>query len=170
MQPWIVDHPFGVMSEDCLYLNIWTPSISTASKLPVMIWIYGGAFTIGSGSQLAALYLSSDTIYSGQQLALRDVVVITINYRLGVLGFLYGNTSDCPGNQGLWDQIMAFNWVKDNVKAFGGNPNDITLFGESAGSISISNHIVSNFTRHLFKRAIMQSGMSEKDCQIYLNH
>ena len=162
MQPWIVDHPFGSMSEDCLHLNIWTPSVNQSSNLPVMVWIYGGAFTIGSGAQFAALYLTTDGIYSGSQLSLRDVVVVSINYRLGVFGFLYGNTSDCPGNQGFWDQALALYWIKDNIRAFGGNPNDLTLFGESAGSISISNHIVSNVTRHLFRKAIMQSGMTYK--------
>lgn len=160
MQEWIfVDWPFGVMSEDCLYLNIWSPTVNSKANLPVMIWIHSGAFSIGSGSQLAALYLSTDNIYSGNHLALRDVVVVTLNYRLGVFGFLYGNRTDCPGNQGFWDQTMAFKWVKNNIRAFGGNPNDITLFGESAGSISISNHIVSNVTRNLFNRAIMQSGI-----------
>ena len=160
MQPWIVDKPFGVMSEDCLYLNIWTPSVNSALNLPVMVWIYGGAYTVGSGSQLGAAFLSTDNIFLGTHLSLREVVVITLNYRLGVFGYLYCNTTDCPGNQGLWDQALAIKWVKANVRAFGGNPNDITLFGESAGSMSISNHIVSNFTRNLFQKAIMQSGMA----------
>ncbi|CAG2117964.1 unnamed protein product [Medioppia subpectinata] len=158
MQSWIVDHPFGIMSEDCLYLNVWTPTLNSSANLPVMIWIYGGSFTIGSSSQFSALYLTSDNIYEGTQLALRNVVIVTLNYRLGIFGFLYGNSADCPGNQGLWDQAVAIQWVKDNIRAFGGNPNDTTLFGESAGSISISNHIVSNVTRHMFQKAIMQSG------------
>ncbi|CAG2163966.1 unnamed protein product, partial [Oppiella nova] len=168
MQSWIADHPFGVMSEDCLHLNVWTPTLNGTANLPVMIWIYGGSFYIGSSSQFAALYLTSDNIYEGTQLALRDVVIVTINYRLGIFGFLYGNTPDCPGNQGLWDQAMAIQWVKDNIKAFGGNPNDITLFGESAGSISISNHIVSNVTRNMFQKAIMQSGMAETNGSAYI--
>ncbi|XP_054161092.1 cholinesterase 1-like [Oppia nitens] len=161
IQPFVVDYPFGSMSEDCLYLNVWTPRSrpsSSANLLPVMIWLYGGAFTIGSGSQFGAMYMTSDNIYEGTQLALRDVVVVTLNYRLGIFGFLYGNRTDCPGNQGFWDQSVAIRWVRDNIRTFGGNPDEITLFGESAGSISISNHIVSNVTRHLFKRAIMQSG------------
>ena len=162
MQSWIVDVPIGYMSEDCLYMNIWTPTLRRTARLPVMVWIYGGAFTIGSGSQFGALYLTSDNIYEGTQLAIRDVVIITMNYRLGIFGFLYGNTSDCPGNQGLWDQALAFQWIKDNVRAFGGDPNDITLFGESAGSISISNHMVSDVTRHLFNRVILQSGIYYK--------
>jgi carboxylesterase type B len=161
MQPLPIDFPLpsGIPSENCLYLNIWTPTLNSSANLPVMFWIHGGSFQIGSGAELFALFLTTNNIYDGTQLALRDVVVITINYRLGIFGFLYGNRTDAPGNAGFWDQAVALNWTKQNIRAFGGNPNDITLFGESAGSISISNHIVSNVTRNLFRKAIMQSGI-----------
>jgi len=124
-----------------------------------MFYIPGGAFLWGAGSEIQLSSGSLKNSYDGSQLAIRDVVVITINYRLGVFGFLYGNSSEAPGNMGYWDQAMALKWTKQNIRAFGGNPNNITLFGQSAGSMSISNHIVSNFTRNLFQRAIMQSGI-----------
>lgn len=155
MQP---DFTSGQMSEDCLYLNIWTPSVNPSAKLPVMFFIHGGGFTVGSGNQILVSSLSLSNVYSGEILALRDVVVVNFNYRLGVWGWLYCNTSDCPGNVGYWDQVMALNWTRSHIQHFGGDPDLITLFGESAGSIAISNHIVSNVTRNLFKRAIMQSG------------
>jgi len=113
-----------------------------------MFFIPGGGFLWGSGKD-----------YDGAQLALRNVVVITINYRLGAFGFFYGNRSDAPGNVGLWDQAMALNWTKQNIKAFGGNPDNITVFGESAGSMSVSNFIVSPVTKNMFQKAIMQSGI-----------
>ncbi len=130
-----------------------------SENLPVMLYIPGGAFLWGAGAEAQILSGSFKNIYDGSQLAIRDVVVITINYRLGVWGFLYGNCSEAPGNMGFWDQAMALKWTKKNIRAFGGNPNDITLFGQSAGSMSVSNHIVSNVTRNLFQRAIMQSGI-----------
>jgi len=161
MQSLPIDFPLpsGVISEDCLHLNIWTPTLDSSANLPVMFWIHGGSFSIGSGSQLFALFLGTSNIYDGSQLALRDVVVVTINYRLGIFGFLFGNSSAAPGNMGYWDQAVALKWVKDNIKNFGGNPNDITLFFFFSGSMSISNHIVSNVTRNMFQRAILQSGI-----------
>ena len=155
MQP---DFTSGQMSEDCLYLNVWTPTLDPTARLPVMFFIHGGGFTVGSGNQIYVSSLSLSNIYSGELLALRDVVVVNLNYRLGIWGWLYCNTSDCPGNMGYWDQTMALNWTIQYIEHFGGDPNHITLFGESAGSISVSNHIVSNVTRNWFKRAIMQSG------------
>jgi carboxylesterase type B len=149
MQPIPTDFPIPI-SEDCLFLNVWTPTLNSSANLSVMFWIHGGGFVIGSGYQ--------DSLYSGSYLALRNVVVVTINYRLGVFGFFYGNSSDAPGNQGYWDMTMALDWTINNIAAFGGNPNSITVFGESAGSISISNLIVSNVTRYKFQQAIMQSG------------
>ncbi len=151
--------PGDLKSEDCLFLNIFTPTLNSSANLPVMFYIPGGAFLWGAGSEIQISSGSLKNSYDGSQLAIRDVVVITINYRLGVFGFLYGNSSEAPGNMGFWDQAMALNWTKQNVRAFGGNPNNITLFGQSAGSMSISNHIVSNVTRNLFQRAIMQSGI-----------
>ncbi|CAG2110131.1 unnamed protein product [Medioppia subpectinata] len=133
--------------EDCLYLNVWTPTLDSKAKLPVMFYIHQGGFAIGSAN-----------LYNGQQLALRDVVVVTINYRLGALGFMCTDRPDAPGNAGLWDQAMAMNWTQQFITHFGGNPNDITVFGESAGAISIGVHILSNVTNGYFNKAILQSG------------
>jgi carboxylesterase type B len=139
-------------SEDCLYLNIWSPLISdTSDELkPVMFWIHGGALLIGS---------SVEYYFNGEVLSTKgDVVVVTINYRLGPFGFLYTGTDDAPGNMGLWDQALALEWVNDNIKYFGGDPQKITVFGESAGAWSTNLHIVSPITRNLFNNAIMMSG------------
>jgi para-nitrobenzyl esterase len=141
-------------SEDCLYLNIWTPGLGKGSR-PVMVWIHGGAFTIGSGSQ---------PVYRGDILASRgDVVVVTINYRLGLLGFLNlneitGGKIPATGNEGLLDQIAALQWVKDNIAAFGGDPGNVTVFGESAGGMSIGCLLAMPKARGLFHKAILESG------------
>jgi para-nitrobenzyl esterase len=141
-------------SEDCLYLNIWTPGLDNRSR-PVMLWIHGGAWTFGSGSQLT---------YQGYNLASRgDVVVITINYRLGVFGFLNlnevtGGEIPSTGNEGLLDQIAALQWVRDNIAAFGGDPNNVTIFGESAGGISVGILMAMPQARKLFHKAILESG------------
>ena len=140
------------MSEDCLYLNIWspiTPEFSDTLK-PVMFFIHGGGIYFGS---------SSENMYSGHVLALKgEVVVVTINYRLNTFGLLYTGTDDAPGNMALWDQALALEWVNDNIKYFGGDPNRITLFGESAGAWSTSLHILSPVSRNLFQNAIIMSG------------
>jgi len=149
----------GLPSEDCLFINVWTPTLNRSAALPVMFWIHGGGFTFGAGSPIPWNPLDPTSTRDGLQLALRDVIIVTFNYRLGVFGFLYGNSTEAPGNVGLWDQAMALNWTRQNIGAFGGNPNKITIFGESAGSMSVSNHIVSNVTRNWFQRAIMQSGL-----------
>ncbi|NXD25877.1 CEL lipase, partial [Spelaeornis formosus] len=125
-------------SEDCLYLNIWIPQgrkeIST--KLPVMVFIYGGAFLVGGGQ--GANFLDN-YLYDGEEIAVRgNVIVVTMNYRLGPLGFLSTGDENLPGNYGLKDQHMAIAWVKRNIKAFGGDPDNITIFGESAGAASVS--------------------------------
>ncbi len=134
--------------EDCLFLNVWTPGLDD-EKRPVMVWIHGGGLTIGSGSE---------TYYTGANLAARgDVVVVTINYRLGVLGFAHisalGET-----NFGLRDQAAALEWVRDNIANFGGDPANVTIFGESAGGLSIAALMASPKTDGLFQRAIVQSG------------
>ncbi|CAG2116461.1 unnamed protein product, partial [Medioppia subpectinata] len=123
-------------NEDCLYLNIYTSTLNPSANMPVMIWLYGGGFTTGAGSN-----------YDGQQLAIRDVVVVTLNYRLGVFGFMCTDRPDAPGNAGLWDQAMAMNWTQQYITHFGGNPNDIVMFGQSCGSMSISAHILSNVSQ-----------------------
>jgi carboxylesterase type B len=120
-----------------------------------MLWIHGGAFIQGSGASQD----NGINIYDGTQLALKEVIVVTINYRLGIFGLLYANRSDCTGNMAFWDQALALKWTKHNIRSFGGNPNDITLFGQSAGSISISSLIISPITMNLFRKVIMQSGL-----------
>ncbi len=141
-------------SEDCLYLNVWTPAVDN-QKRPVMVWIHGGAFAIGSGSQ---------AIYDGSTLARRgDVVVVTVNYRLGPLGFLRladvtNGKIPASGNEGILDQIAALEWVRDNISEFGGDPGNVTIFGESAGGMSVGTLLAAPAARGLFHKAIPQSG------------
>ena len=135
-------------SEDCLFLNIWTPGTDAEAR-PVMVWIHGGAFTIGSGS---------DGLYNGAMLASRgDVVVVTINYRLGALGFLHLPALD-ESNFGMRDQVAALRWVRDNIASFGGDPGNIMIFGESAGGMSVGSLMGSPEAQGLFHKAIPQSG------------
>lgn len=138
-------------SEDCLYINVYTPEIKPKKPLPVMVWIHGGGFMSGSGN--------SD-FYGPDFLMPQEVILVTFNYRLEVLGFLCLDTEDVPGNAGMKDQVAALRWVKRNIRSFGGNPDNVTIFGESAGSGSVSYHVVSPMSKGLFKRAIMQSGVS----------
>ncbi len=145
----------GGMDEDCLYLNVWAP-VATNKPLPVMVWIHGGAFTSGSGSQ---------ALYDGSRLAAKGVVVVTINYRLGSLGFmahpeLTKEGGGSSGNYGIRDQIAALGWVRDNITAFGGNPGNVTIFGESAGAFSVNILAASPMAKGLFQRAIAESGGS----------
>ncbi len=144
----------GVQSEDCLFLNVWSPK-KTEIKKPVMFWIHGGGFVMGSGS--SAMYNGSHLSKNG------DVVVVTINYRLGPLGFLYleeynNDSLNFPSNLGLLDQVAALKWVKENISAFGGDPDNITIFGESAGANSVLSLLTSPETKGLFHKAIVQSG------------
>ncbi|XP_061867770.1 bile salt-activated lipase [Colius striatus] len=146
-------------TEDCLYLNIWIPQgkKQVSTNLPVMVWIYGGAFLIGEaeGTKFFNNYL-----YDGEEIAVRgNVIVVTFNYRVGPLGFLSTGDENLPGNYGLKDQHMAIAWVKRNIKAFGGDPENITIFGESAGAVSVSLQMLSPKNKGLFKRAISQSGV-----------
>lgn len=141
-------------SEDCLYLNVWTPAKSTSDRLAVMVWIYGGGFTNGATSLSA---------YSGANLAKKGVVVVSFAYRLGALGFLAhpqltAEQGGHSGNYGLLDQIAGLRWVKRNIAAFGGNPNRVTIFGESAGGISVSMLAASPLAKGLFQGAISESG------------
>ena len=137
--------------EDCLSLNIYVPdsAVNSSGHVPVMVWIHGGWFVSGQGA-----------LYDGSVLSLLGgVVVVTINYRLGVLGFLSTADDIMPGNYGLWDQKLALHWVKDNINSFGGDPHQITLFGESAGSFSVTYHMLTPLNdRSLFQRAIAESG------------
>jgi len=142
-------------NEDCLYLNVWTPAKSANEKLPVMVWIYGGGLKAGG---------SSEPRQDGEVLAGKGVVAVSMNYRLGVFGFLVhpGLLAESPqgvaGNYGLMDQIAALRWVQRNIAAFGGDPDNVTIFGESAGSQSASVLMASPLARGLFHRVIGQSG------------
>ena len=142
-------------SEDCLTLNVWTPANAKPGTLPVMVWIYGGGFSSGG---------TSESRQDGQFLAARNVVVVSMNYRLGIFGFfeLPELTAESPhhasGNYGLLDQTAALAWVKNNIAAFGGDPNNVTIFGESAGSISVSAQMASPLAKGLFAKAIGESG------------
>jgi para-nitrobenzyl esterase len=146
----------GRTSEDCLYLNVWSPAKKADEKLPVMVWIHGGSFETGAGSM---------SVYDGTNLAGRGVVVVTINYRLGPLGFLAlpqlsaESAYHGSGNYGLLDQIAALKWVKNNIAGFGGDPSNVTVFGESAGAISILDLLVSPLAEGLFQKAIAESGI-----------
>ncbi len=143
------------MSEDCLYLNVWTAAKSAGDKRPVMVWIHGGALTRGSGSTPA---------YDGEALAKKGVVIVTINYRLGVFGFLAHpeltreSDRNASGNYALLDQIAALEWVKKNIAGFGGDPQRVTIFGESAGSWSVNYLMASPLAKGLFHRVIGESG------------
>ncbi|XP_022102515.1 carboxylesterase 5A-like [Acanthaster planci] len=140
--------PTWEMSEDCLHLNIHTPSLDVEAKLPVMVHFPGGAFANGGAG-----------FYDGTALAANhQVVVVTVNYRLGALGFLSTGDSTLPGNYGLLDQGAALRWIASNIKKFGGDPQTLTIMGESAGAMSVHFHMLSHVNEKLFRRAIAQSG------------
>lgn len=148
---------FGVvkMDEDCLSLNVWSKDL--AGKKPVMVWIHGGSFVSGSSSQV---------LYHGEHFSRKDVVLVTINYRLGVLGLGYfkelvEDSSRVDSNIALRDQLAALEWVRDNIAAFGGDPNNVTLFGESAGAMSVGCLLASPKAKGLFHKAILQSGAAD---------
>lgn len=147
--------PKVTYSEDCLSLNIWSPAKTAGERLPVMVWIHGGGFNFGASSQAE---------YHGANLAKKGVVVVTLNYRLGPLGYLAhpGLDAESPqrtsGNYGLLDQIAALKWVRANIRAFGGDPGNVTIFGQSAGSRSVSLLLLTPGSGGLFRRAIAQSG------------
>ena len=155
MSDWTGMMDVGYTDEDCLYLNVWTPAQTPDEKLPVMVWIHGGAFTSGTGSL---------PIYDGHNLAGKEVVVVTINYRLGALGLMAHpllseeSPNGVSGNYGLLDQVAALEWVRDNIDVLGGDPDNVTVFGESAGGMSILDLMVSPLAEGLFGRAIVESG------------
>ena len=145
------------MSEDCLYLNVWTPAKFTNDHIPVLVWIYGGGFSAGT---------TSEPTYSGENLAKKGVVMVSIAYRVGQLGFLAHpelsaeTTNHVSGNYGLLDIIAGLQWIQKNIAAFGGDPNKVTIFGESAGGIAVSMLCASPLAKGLFSGAISQSGGS----------
>jgi para-nitrobenzyl esterase len=144
-------------SEDCLYLNVWTPAKSASDKIPVLVWIYGGGFNGGS---------TSEPNYSGENLANKGVVLVSIAYRVGYFGFLANpelsaeNPNHVSGNYGLLDMIASLQWIQKNIAAFGGDPNKVTIFGESAGGIAVSMLCASPLAKGLFQGAVSESGGS----------
>ena len=141
-------------SEDCLYLNVWTPG-TDSKRRPVLVWIHGGAFLVGSGSA---------AVYHGHHLSEReDVVVVSLNYRLGALGFIHLDRVCGPGfeqasNLGLRDQLAALAWVRENIDRFGGDPSNVTVCGQSAGAMSVAALLATDPQERVFRRAILQSG------------
>lgn len=152
-------NPLEEMSEDCLYINAWVPNPDDrTSKRAILVWIYGGGFYSGS---------STLDIYDGRYLAAsQNVIVISMQYRLGILGFLNLESEDAPGNMGLLDQVMGLQWTQDNAEYLNGDKNNVTISGESAGAVSVSLHLISPLSRDLYNRAILQSGSSTADWTI----
>ena len=150
-------NPPSGKSEDCLYLNIWTPAKSANEKIPVMVWIYGGGFSFGS---------TSEPGYSGEKLAKKGVILVSIAYRVAQVGFLAHpelsaeNAHHVSGNYGLLDMIAGLRWIQQNIAAFGGDPGKVTIFGESAGAIAVSMLCASPLAKGLFHGAISESGGS----------
>ena len=145
----------GQPGEDCLRVNVWTPGINDNRKRPVMVWIHGGRFSTGSGQELKA--------YDGENLARRgDVVVVTLSHRLNVLGYLnlaaYGEKYAGSGNAGMLDLVVALEWVRDNIGNFGGEPGNVTIFGQSGGGRKVSTLLAMPAAKGLFHRAIVHSG------------
>lgn len=145
------------LSEDCLYLNVWTPAKSPKEKLPVLMWIYGGGFTSGS---------SACAVYDGEAMAKQGIIFVSINYRVGVFGFLAHpeltreSGKKASGNYAFMDQLAALKWIKNNIAAFGGDPNKVTIAGQSAGSFSVQALVASPLSKGLFRSAIAHSGAS----------
>ena len=157
-KPWT--HEFmahNKIGEDCLHLNVWTGAVAATERRPVFVWIYGGGYTEGS---------TAVPVYDGENLAKRGIVVVTVNYRLGVLGFLAHpdltkeSDRNASGNYGMLDQIAALEWVQQNIAAFGGDPKRVTIGGQSAGASSVHNLVASPLAKGLFQRAIAESGSS----------
>ena len=149
--------PKEPISEDCLYLNVWTGAQSSKEKRPVLVWIYGGGFTSGG---------SAVPIYDGEAMAKKGIVFVSINYRVGIFGFFAHpeltkeSGYNASGNYGILDQIAALKWVKENIAAFGGDPNNVTIAGQSAGSMSVNCLVTSPLAKDLFQKAIGESGAS----------
>ncbi|THH41754.1 carboxylesterase/lipase family protein [Neolewinella litorea] len=151
----VFDHDWGYPNEDCLRLNVWTPALDDGKKRPVMFWIHGGGFTAGSSQELPS--------YHGENLARKgDVVVVSINHRLNILGFLdlsaYGEKYRSSANNSIVDMRVALEWVRDNIENFGGDPNNVTIFGQSGGGAKVNTLMAMPSARGLFHRAVNQSG------------
>ena len=142
-------NPNTDLSEDCLYINIYVPK-PRPKKSPILLWIYGGGFYSGS---------STLDVYDSKILASEEnIIVVNFQYRVASLGFLYFGNDEAPGNVGLFDQLLALEWIHNNIEFFGGNKDNITIFGESAGAVAVSLHLMSPLSKNLFSQAIMQSG------------
>lgn len=129
-------------SEDCLYLNVYSPlRVKNNTPLPVMVWIHGGGFISGTAN-----------LFGANNFLDKDIILVTLNYRLGIFGFLTLGDLSAPGNFGLKDQVLALKWVQRNIKAFGGDPNRVTIFGESAGGVSVSLHALSEASNGNFQK------------------
>nr|AHI17927.1 carboxylesterase [Sogatella furcifera] len=139
-------------SEDCLFLNVYTPSATPSSGYPVMVFIHGGGFVDGD---------AASDLYGPQKLLVKDIILVTLHYRLGFLGFASLDDRDFAGNYGLKDQSLALQWVKNNIAKFGGDANKITVVGESAGAASAHYHVLSKKSQHLFQQAILMSGSAD---------
>ena len=168
---WQIDFGYDKINkhEDCLFLNVWAPHNSSGNK-PIMVWFYGGALQMGT---------IFHPLYDAIPITTFDVIVVAINYRVGPMGFLYDGTEEAPGNVGLYNQLLGLKWVRNilnvnsslinlikvqaNFDNFGDNPNDVTIFGESAGGISVRFHVLSPLSKELFKKAIIQSGTAHTD-------
>ncbi len=151
----VFDHDWGYTNEDCLNLNVWTPGIDDGKKRPVMFWIHGGGFTAGSSHELPS--------YDGANLSKKgDVVVVSINHRLNVLGFLdlsaYGDKYKHSANNSISDMVIALEWVRDNISNFGGDPNNVTIFGQSGGGAKVNTLMAMPKAKGLFHKAVNQSG------------
>ncbi|XP_053597539.1 esterase FE4-like [Microplitis demolitor] len=138
-----------VGDDDCLFINVYTPDLNKDAKRAVMVWFHPGGFNAGSGD---------DDLFGPDFLIEKDVILVTMNFRLGAVGFLNTLDDNAPGNAGLKDQVLALKWVRDNIVNFGGCPDRVTIFGTSSGGASVQYHIISPMSQGLFKRAIMQSG------------
>jgi para-nitrobenzyl esterase len=149
--------PKEPISEDCLYLNVWTGAVTEKEKRPVLVWIYGGGFVSGG---------SAAPIYDGEAMAKKGIVFVSINYRVGIFGFFAHpeltkeSGNNASGNYGIMDQIAALKWVQKNIASFGGDPGNVTIAGQSAGSMSVNCLVASPLAKNLFKKAIAQSGAS----------
>ncbi|XP_054723161.1 acetylcholinesterase-like [Uloborus diversus] len=142
-------NPNSPISEDCLTVSVWVPK-PRPEGAAVLVWIFGGGFYSGT----TTLEVYDPKILVSEE----EVIVVSINYRVASLGFLYFDRPDVPGNAGMFDQLMALEWIRDNIASFGGNPNNITIFGESAGAVSVGLHLLSPLSRNFFNQAILQSG------------
>ncbi len=157
--PWSEEYliPKEPISEDCLYLNVWTGAASPKEKRPVIVWIYGGGFASGGAGV---------PVYDGEAMAKKGIIFVSVNYRVGIFGFFAHpeltkeSGHDASGNYGLMDQIYGLQWVKKNIAAFGGDPDNVTIAGQSAGSMSVNCLVASPLCKGLFKRAIAESGAS----------